>query len=185
MGVRTRGRAHTQVEWCKAVMCWFVYGLYGERVLVVALLYRVVPRLRAGPLKTRDGQKRSIVACFVDNATSGIAPPPRDLHLLWSIEMGPNARGVDTPSTTRGRVPVKKARSGGRPLKQERFPELRSGDVSVVRTRGCWPSCAQYTMTSSSPTYSREDHLDNEGVLHAACGRSRAPDVMTTTLRAT
>eukprot|EP00964_Phaeocystis_antarctica_P068474 scaffold41470_cov34-Phaeocystis_antarctica.AAC.3 len=43
------------------------------------------------------------------------------------------------------------ARSGGRALKQERVPELRFGDVSVVRARGCWSTCA-YAMASSSPT---------------------------------
>ena len=39
----------------------------------------------------------------------------------------------NTP-TTRGRVIAASARSGGRALKQERVPELGSGDVSVVRT---------------------------------------------------
>eukprot|EP00964_Phaeocystis_antarctica_P056500 scaffold33323_cov68-Phaeocystis_antarctica.AAC.3 len=55
----------------------------------------------------------------------------------------------NTP-TTRGRVTVQKARSGGRALKQERCPHLRSGDVSVARARGCWPTCA-YNMAPSSP----------------------------------
>ena len=54
--------------------------------------------------------------------------------------------------TTRGRVPVPKARSGGRALKQERVPELRFGDVSVVRTRGRISNLrVLYAMASSSP----------------------------------
>ena len=38
---------------------------------------------------------------------------------------------------TSGCAAVAVARPGGRALKQERVPELRSSDVSVVRTRGC------------------------------------------------
>ena len=61
--------------------------------------------------------------------------------------VGPSARRrrrrhqVGHTPTTRGRVPVQKARSGGRALKQERRPQLRFGDVSlspvsVARARG-------------------------------------------------
>ena len=70
--------------------------------------------------------------------------------------------------TARGRVPVQKARSGGRALKQERVPELRSSDVSVVRARA-------EVMTKLRVHHGLlvanmvEDH--HEGVLHAACGR--------------
>eukprot|EP00964_Phaeocystis_antarctica_P020793 scaffold11512_cov63-Phaeocystis_antarctica.AAC.2 len=81
---------------------------------------------------------------------------------------------------TSGRAAVAMARSVGRALKQERCPELRSGDVSVACARGCWPSCA-YGMASLSPNIVEDHH---EGVLHAACGRSRVPGVMSTTLRA-
>ena len=90
----------------------------------------------------------------------------------------------DTP-TTRGRFPVQKARSGGR-LKQERVPALRSGDVSVVRARGCrlGAGAGQAGRVHHDLLVANivEDH--HEGVLLAACGRSRAPGVMTTTLRA-
>ena len=55
----------------------------------------------------------------------------------------------NTP-TTRGRVIAASARSGGRALKQERVPHLRSGDVSVARARGCWNLCA-YTSYYAEP----------------------------------
>ena len=47
-----------------------------------------------------------------------------------------NGTMLKNMETTWGRVPVQKARSGGRALKQERVPGFSSGDVSVVRTRG-------------------------------------------------
>ena len=67
-------------------------------------------------------------------------------------------------------------------LKQERVPALRSGDVSVVRARWCWPTCA-YSMRCG-PLVATLVEGHHEGALHAACGRLRAPGVMTTTLRA-
>ena len=51
---------------------------------------------------------------------------------------------------TSGCAAVAVARSGGRALKQERVPHLGSSDVSVVRARWCWPTCA-YSMAPSSP----------------------------------
>ena len=66
-------------------------------------------------------------------------------------------------------------------LKQERVPALRSGDVSVARARG---SVVTNLRVHHGPLVANivEDH--HEGALHAACGRSRVPGVMTTTLRA-
>eukprot|EP00964_Phaeocystis_antarctica_P064802 scaffold39023_cov36-Phaeocystis_antarctica.AAC.1 len=74
--------------------------------------------------------KRSIV----DNTTSGIAPPPR----AWSIQTGQCSAAGRTHATS-GCAAVAVARSGGHALKQERVPELRSGDVSVVRARCASP----------------------------------------------
>ena len=48
-----------------------------------------------------------------------------------------NGTMLKNMETTWGRVPVQKARSGGRALKQERVPRLGSSDVAVVRARGC------------------------------------------------
>ena len=67
---------------------------------------------------------------IVHNANPGIAPRAVRLEYRNGTMLG------DTP-TTRGRVPVQKARSGGQALKQESVPHLGYGDVSVVRTRGC------------------------------------------------
>eukprot|EP00964_Phaeocystis_antarctica_P087191 scaffold55264_cov52-Phaeocystis_antarctica.AAC.3 len=86
----------------------------------------------------------------------------------------------DMPTTRGRRVLVQKARSGGRALKQERVPELRFGDISVVRA-------TKRVMTNlrvhHSPLVANIVEGHHEGALHAACGRSRVPGVMTTTLR--
>eukprot|EP00964_Phaeocystis_antarctica_P058358 scaffold34620_cov69-Phaeocystis_antarctica.AAC.5 len=55
------------------------------------------------------------------NARRGLASTPR----AWSLEYRNGTMLRNTP-TTRGRVPVQKARSGGRALKQERRPQLVS-----------------------------------------------------------
>jgi hypothetical protein len=77
----------------------------------------------------------------------------------------------DTP-TTRGRVPVLKARSGGRALKQESVPGLGSSDVSsVVRARYAQEAALTKLRVHHGLIVANmvEDH--HEGVLHAACGR--------------
>ena len=137
--------AHTQSSKRKGVRCFFVYI---DTILITKSISKheglglfgcwarsSTPRLVGrGPLNNRT--KRSIV----DNATSGHAPTPR----AWSLQTGQcSGEHGDHPGPCSCRV--SEISSGGRAIKQESCPELRSDDVSVVRTRG-------YTMTSPSPT---------------------------------
>jgi hypothetical protein len=84
---------------------------------------------------------------------------------------------------TSGCAAVQKSRSGGRALKQESVPHLGSGDVSVV-----YQWCGKRMLTKLRVHHgllvANMVEYHHEGVLHAACGRWRAPGVMTTTLRA-
>ena len=89
----------------------------------MCLLIVVVGSSTAGVLETAT--KRSLF----DSET-------RDRAAAVRLEYRNGTMLGDTP-TTRGRVPVQKARSGGCALKQESDPHLGSSDVAVVRTRGC------------------------------------------------
>eukprot|EP00964_Phaeocystis_antarctica_P095504 scaffold61924_cov61-Phaeocystis_antarctica.AAC.3 len=76
---------------------------------------------------------------------------------------------------------LRSARSGGRALKQERVESVLS-----VSARSQWRAQEGGDQPARSPWPPRRQRIlegHHEGVLHAACGRSRVPGVMTTTLR--
>ena len=74
-------------------------------------------------------------------------------------------------ATTLGSVRAASARSGGRALKQERFPELRSSDVIVVRARGSLRLLTKLRVHHGLLVANMQVEGHHEGVLHAACGR--------------
>jgi hypothetical protein len=80
--------------------------------------------------------KKPYSSKIYQNVQSSITRTRGDRAAAVRLEYRNETMLGDTP-TTRGRVPVQKARSGGRALKQESVPGLGSSDVSVVRTRGC------------------------------------------------
>jgi hypothetical protein len=86
-------------------------------------------------VRSKTRTTRSVEVVY--NARPGIRRRRRALGVYGFTV---NGRLLKNMETTRGRViaVAASARSGGRALKQESVPELRSSDdVSLVRTRGC------------------------------------------------
>ena len=102
------------------VRLYFLHG-FSRTLRYLEQRLRVVPRLAC--LKRRQNVRFSI-------------SETRDRAAAVRLECR-NGTMLKNKETTWGRVPVQKARSGGRALKQERVPRLGSSDVAVVRTRGC------------------------------------------------
>ena len=72
---------------------------------------------------------------IVDNARRGIAPPPR----AWSIQTGQCSAARTPPRAVR----PSRWRDQEAARSNRRAPGFSSGDVSVLRARGCWPSSAR------------------------------------------
>ena len=104
-GQDTRVGAHTGVEWCKAVMCWFVYGLlkYGERVLVVALLYTLPLRILFQKFRKPGPRGRSLdvtrLYLFYGERRAHTAATHHTASVLGDIAVPAGSGAAERPGT--------------------------------------------------------------------------------------
>ena len=129
----------------------------------------VVPRV-IQTIKRRQNVRSS----NVDNARRGIAPPPR----AWSIQMGQCSAARTPPRAVR---PSRwRDQEAARSNRRESLISVPVTSQWCAQDGGDQPARTAWPPRRHPSRGSIEGH--HEGALHAACGRSRVPGVMTTTL---